>query len=293
MKQLFILTLTIGIAVLGASAQLALPRESTRQEITQSVGDAKISIAYNRPNSKGRVLWGCTSTDVVPKGGVTYDCLVPNGQVWRTGANEATVFETTADLMVNGEKLPKGKYALFSIPDKDEWTVIFNKTWDQWGSFNYDSKQDALRVKVKPSSGEMFETMSITVDDVTSTAANVAVRWEKVVVPFRIDVGDISGRFVNDVRRRMSIEAAQLATFVIGQKATSRYSEVLSLLDQAIAANETFGNLSAKARLLAEMGRVPEAISTGERAVTVGKAATPAANTAGFERTLAAWKSKK
>ncbi|MBK8811600.1 MAG: DUF2911 domain-containing protein [Acidobacteria bacterium] len=293
MKKLFFLMLATSLMTLVASAQLTIPRESTKQEITQLVGDAKISISYFRPNSKGRVLWGCTSTDVIPKGGVTYPCLVPNGQVWRTGANDATVFETTTDLMINGQKLPKGKYALFSIPDKDEWTIIFNKTWNQWGSFNYDVKEDALRIKAKPEAGGMFETMTITIDDVTATAAKVAIRWEKIAVPFTVDVGDMNGRLVGDMRRRMTTEPVQLANYVLGQKMTAAFPEVLTWLEASIKTRETFGNLSAKARVLAEMGRVAEAIEAGERAVAVGKTQTPPANTAAFEKTLAEWKNKK
>jgi hypothetical protein len=277
----------------AAAGQLTLPPESTKQEITQTIGDAKISITYFRPNSKGRVLWGCTSADVIPKGGVTYDCLVPDGQVWRTGANDATVFETSADLLVNGQKLPKGKYALFSIPGRAEWTIIFNKTWNQWGSFRYDAKEDALRVTSKPFAGGMFETMAITIDDVTATSAAVTIRWEKVAVPFTVDIGDVNGRIVGDMRRRMTAEPVQLANFVLSKKMTSAYPEVLNWLESSIKTRETFGNLSAKARILAEMGRLAEAIEAGEKAVLTGKAQTPPANTAAFEKTLSEWKSKK
>ncbi len=293
MKRQLLTAVVLACSAIVANAQLTIPRESTKQEFSQTVGDAKISITYNRPNSKGRVLWGCTSTDAIPKGGVTYDCLVPNGQVWRTGANEATVFETTGDLLINGQKLPKGKYALFTIPGTEEWTIIFNKTWNQWGSFNYNVADDQLRVIAKPIAGEMFETMAITIDDVTATTANVEIRWEKVVVPFKIDVGDMNGRIVGDMRRRMATEPVQMANYAMQQKLTTTYPDILGWLDAAIKTRETFANLSAKARLLNEMGRTAEAISTGERAVAVGKSATPAANTAGFEKTLSEWKSKK
>lgn len=293
MTKVFYSMIAVSLFAAAAFGQLSLPPESTKQEISQTVGDAKISIVYSRPNSKGRVLWGCTSADVIPKGGVTYDCLVPNGQVWRTGANDATVFETSADLTISGQKLPKGKYALFTIPGVDEWTIIFNKTWNQWGSFRYEAKDDALRVKAKPVSGGMYETMTITIDDVTATTAAVSIRWEKIAVPFTIDIGDVNSRMVGEMRRRMTTEPAQMANFVLGKKMTAAYPEVLNWLEASIKTRETFANLSAKARILAELGRTAEAIEAGERAVAVGKAATPPANTTGFEKTLAEWKAKK
>lgn len=293
MKQILFAAVAVALLSIAAFGQLTLPQESTKQEITQTVGDARISITYFRPNSKGRVLWGCTTTDVIPKGGVTYDCLVPDGQVWRTGANDATVFETSADLQVNGQKLPKGKYALFSIPGRSEWTIIFNKTWNQWGSFRYDAKEDALRVTAKPYAGGMFETLAITIDDVTANSAAITIRWEKVSVPFTIDIGDLNARIVGEMRRRMTAEPVQLANYVMSKKMTSAYPEVLNWLDASIKTRETFGNLSAKARLLAEMGRIAEAIESGDRAVATGKAQNPPANTTAFEKTLAEWKSKK
>lgn len=273
--------------------QLTLPRESQRQEISQTVGDTKVSIVYHRPNVKGRAIWGCQTADVIPKGGVTYPCLVPTGQVWRTGANEATVFEISNDINVGGQKLPKGKYSLHTIPNGSEWTIIFNKTWNQWGSFSYDAKEDALRVNVKPTESDFHETMAIEIENVTANTAQVVIRWEKVAVPFTIDVGDVSGRLLTDVRRRMNAEPVQMANYVLNQKITGSYEEALGWLDASIKTRETFANLQTKARLLAEMGKTQEAIAAGEKAVQVGKAATPAANTAAFEKVLAEWKAKK
>lgn len=285
-----IFVLAGSICVFG---QLTLPRESARQEIAQTVGDTRISVVYHRPNVKGRAIWGCQTEDVIPKGGVTYPCLVPNGQVWRTGANEATIFEVSNDIMVGGQKLPKGKYSLHTIPNPNEWTIIFNKTWNQWGSYNYEAKEDALRITVKPVESDFHETMAIEIENVTPNTADVFIRWEKIAVPFKIDVGDVSGRLVTDTRRRMMSEPVQMANYVLAQKLTANYEEALGWLDASIRTQETFGNLQAKARLLAEIGRTQEAIAAGERAVQVGKAATPAANTANLEKSLAEWKAKR
>ncbi len=285
-----ILTIVVTLVVsAGAAAQFPI-QVSPRQDVKQVIGDVTVSISYFRPNAKGRTIWGCTSTDVVPKGGATYDCLVPNGQVWRTGANNATVFETSGDILVNGQRLPKGKYGLFSIPGNGEWSIVFNKTWDQWGSFSYDAAQDQLRIPAKPATGESFETMAIMFANVGLTTADVQIRWEKMVVPFTIDIGDMNSRLVDGIRSDMAGTPLQLANFVIGQKVTSKYDETLNLLNAAISSRETMPNLWAKARLLAEMGRFKEAVEAGEKAVAIGKAAKQ--NTANAERAIAGWKAK-
>ncbi len=278
MKRIALILAITAIYSISVFAQLTLPRESQRQELTQTIGDTKVSIVYHRPNVKGRKVFGG---------------LEPYGEVWRTGANEATVFEISNDITINGQKLPKGKYSLHTIPTESAWTIIFNKTWDQWGSFDYDVKQDALRVSVKPETAEFRETMAFEIDKVTGNSAEVMIRWDKLAVPFTVDVGDVSARLINDTRRKMVNEPVQMANYVLTQKLTANYQEAIGWLDGSIKTRETFGNLQTKARLLAEMGRTADAIATGEKAVQVGKAATPAVNTANFEKTVADWKTKK
>jgi hypothetical protein len=300
MKKLFFTLSFVMICSVGALAQLNLPRESARQEISQTVGDTRIAIVYHRPNVKGRPLWGCQTADVIPKGGVTYPCLVPTGQVWRTGANENTTFEVSNDVKINGQPLPAGKYGLHSIPNKDEWIIVFNKVNTEWGSFRYDAKQDQLRVTVKPGTGEMQETMSLGFENVKPSTADAVIRWETVRVPFTIDVGDVNARVLADVRKQIAAATAddfrtpaQGAGWVWSNKMTGSYEEAIGWLDKSIAIRETFVNLAAKANLLDATGKTAEAIAVGEKAVAVGKAATPAANTADFEKTLAGWKAKK
>ncbi len=252
-----------------ASAQVTIPRESNRQEVWQVVGDTKITINYHRPNAKGRAIWGG---------------LVPYGEVWRTGANDATIFEASNDVTVNGQKLPKGKYSLHSIPTTGAWTLIFNKTWNQWGSFQYDQKEDQLRVASTPVAAPMQETMSIDFVKVMGNAADIHIRWGELAVPMTVDVGDFNARFITDNQRRTANERVTLANYILGQKMTGSYADALGWVEDAERMSpNSYGVLSLKARLLAEMGRKADAIAAGERAITVGKAATPAANTTAIE----------
>lgn len=134
---------------------------------TGKVGEANISIHYGAPSVKGRVIWGK---------------LVPYGEVWRAGANEATTFETDKEIKVEGQALPAGKYTFFTIPGEKEWTIIFNKVSKQWGAYDYSEKQDALRVKVKPVTAANSEERLV----YNVTGNGVLLRWEKVQVPIGI-----------------------------------------------------------------------------------------------------------
>ena len=284
-KHFYIAAAIVLFAVSGAFAQLNLPRESQRQEVAQTIGDTVVSIVYHRPNVKGREVWGG---------------LQKYGEVWRTGANENTTFEVSNDVKINGQLLPKGKYGLHSIPNKDEWTIIFNKVNNEWGSFKYDQKQDALRVSVKPQTAEMTETMAIDFENVKPTQTDVVIAWDKVKVPFTIDVGDVNGRVLADIRQKMMTlktddfrTPAQGASYVLSNKLAANYDEALKWTDVSIKTRETVGNLYLKAQLLAALNRKAEAITTVEKAIAVGKAATPAVDTSDLEKKLGEWKSSK
>ncbi|HBE81717.1 MAG TPA: hypothetical protein DDW24_02925 [Blastocatellia bacterium] len=268
--MLFILTLSA-----AAAAQVVIPRESNRQDVMQMVGDTKISVSYHRPNVKGRKIWGE---------------LVPYGEVWRTGANNATIIEFSNDVTVNGQPLKKGKYSLHTLPTAANWTIIFNKVADQWGSFTYDAKEDVLRVEATPVSLPFKETMTIEFAKVIGNTAEIHIRWGDLAVPITVDVGDFNARFVTENRRRLNNERLTLAGYILSQKMTGSYADALLWTDEALKGSETFSVLSLKARILGEMGRKAEAIATAERAIVVGKAATPAANTTQIENLLKGWK---
>ena len=286
MKRLF--TLGFILLVFGTSvfAQVFLPRESQRQDITQTVGDTKIAIVYHRPSVKGRKVWGG---------------LVPYGQVWRTGANENTTIEFTRDVTINGQPLVAGKYGFHAIPETAEWTLIFNKVNDSWGSFTYDQKNDALRVKVKPIAvSDSRENLTYEIEDVTADSAKIVLGWEKLEIPFTVNIGDIQGRMMTAVDEAIKTRKAddarplnQGAGYVFSAKVKNRYNDALGWLDSSLAIKETFGTLVTKARLLEQAGRTAEAIAAGEKAIAFGKALTPPAPTADIERFVAEWKTKK
>lgn len=147
------------------------PRQSPNAAVVQTIGTTEVLVQYGRPSAKGREVFGS---------------LVPYGEVWRTGANEAATFTASADVTVEGQRLPAGTYALFTIPGEDSWTVIFNRTAEQWGAFNYDEAEDALRVEVEPAAIPMQEQFQILFEGVTGDAAVMHLHWDTVGVPVRI-----------------------------------------------------------------------------------------------------------
>jgi len=191
--------LCAGISVL---AQVETPRPSQKASVMQRVGVTDITITYSRPGVKGRKIWGDPLPGQTATGEATLDdqnkrpanaVIAPYGHVWRTGANEATQFVVTDDVLINGQKLPAGKYSLHTIPNKDEWTIVFNGTANQWGSFDYDPAKDTLRVKVKPEwLKDNQEWLEYTFDPVTEDSAQVNIRWEKISVPFTVKVPDVA-----------------------------------------------------------------------------------------------------
>ena len=139
---------------------------SPRKELTGAIGDAEITIDYGSPSVKGRTIFGD---------------LIPFGKVWRSGANAATTIEFSADVTVEGEALPAGKYALFSIPNEDNVVVVFNSETDQWGAGNYDEAKDVLRVTVTPTEDEHQEAMEFMI-----AGDQVVLAWSGWKIPFTV-----------------------------------------------------------------------------------------------------------
>lgn len=291
-----------------AVAQVRTPRPSQKASVTQTVGVTDVTINYSRPGVKGRTIWGDPPAGAAAGAGTLDDArarpkdavIVPYGHVWRAGANEATQFAVTDDVLVNGQPLKAGTYSLHAIPGRDEWTIIFNSDAGQWGSFTYDEKKDVLRVKTKPQpAADMQEWLLYTIDPAGETSAKVAIRWEKIVVPFTVEVKDVPALTL--AKARQSVASAkpddwqtplQAANYLLGSKGD--LTQALAWAEQSIKTRENFNNLNLKARILAAQGKTAEAVAAGEKALQVGRAANANPQAlAAFEKTLGDWKTKQ
>ncbi len=163
----WLFTIALSTISLVACSQPASPAATAEGKI----GAASVSIKYSSPAVKGRQIFGG---------------LVPYGQVWRTGANSATVIETDKDLLVEGKSLPAGKYSIYTIPGEKEWTIIFNSQTGQWGinrqGTTQDPAKDVLRVNVTPkASASMQERMVFNIH-----AKGFTLSWDNLDVPVNI-----------------------------------------------------------------------------------------------------------
>ncbi len=168
----FVVIVTVIMITLPGMAQRGddTNRLSKNGKTVGVVDGVEIVLEYGRPKVKDREIWGG---------------LVPYDNVWRTGANEATTISFSADVMIEGKTLPKGKYAHFTIPGVEKWVIILNKTAKQSGAFGYDESQDALRVEVVPESGAHVEEMTFLIE-----GSSIILVWEKLSIS--IDIAAVS-----------------------------------------------------------------------------------------------------
>lgn len=298
------------VAFDAAFAQVKLPRPSPKASVMQTIGVTDVTITYSRPAVKGRKIWGDWPSDA--KGEGTLDNqntrpagapIVPYGHVWRAGANEATQFVVTDDVLINGQPLAAGSYSFHAIPGKDEWTLVFNGTANQWGSFNYDPSKDTLRVKAKPvASAVNQEWLAYDIEPTADNAARVNIRWEKVAVPFTVEVKDVVATTLARARAEVAAAKAddwqtplQAAGYARQSKAMDDASkwleQSLRAVDEALKTKPNFANLRARSTILMNAGRTQDAIAATEKAIEAGKAEK--ADVAPLEKRLADLKAPK
>src|SRR5436853_5531275 len=266
--------------------QIKPVRPSQKASVMQTIGVTDITITYSRPPVKGRTIFADAPATMESraKGEDTLDNqnerqpgepIEPYNHVWRAGANEATLFQVTDDVLINGQPLKAGTYSLETIPGKEEWTIIFNNDPGQWGAFTYDAKKDALRVKTKPQAvADNQEWLVYTFDPVGENSAQVNLRWEKVSVPFTVEVKDVKAAWRKHADEMISANPTnevlplQVANTYLNRD--KNYDEAMKFVEQSIKIKETFGNLSSKANILWAAGKKDEAIKVADAAVAKG-----------------------
>jgi tetratricopeptide (TPR) repeat protein len=248
----FLLTLSI-----SAQQNLTLPDASQHAVVMQQVGMCEIKIDYHRPGVKGREVWGK---------------LVPFDQVWRAGANENTTISFSKDVIVDGKKVPAGTYGLHMIPTENDWTIILNKDYRAWGSFFYKEENDFMRFNVKSQTADFQEWLMYTFDEVTPNSVVASLRWEKLQVPFKIEI---------DLHKQMLDEMAVQLTGIPGffwqgwnQAANYCYVNGIELekgldwADHSIGILKNVTNTYTKAVILNALGKKDEASKLKEEAFT-------------------------
>jgi hypothetical protein len=278
------LSLLAAAATLTATAAIAdlkLPRVSPSATLTQTVGLTDLTVAYSRPGVKNRVIWGG---------------LVPYDTLWRTGANEATTFTTTDPIQFGGKPLAAGGYALFTVPGKDEWTVIVNSEKSQNGAFNYHQDKDVMRLTVKPTEAEPQEWMQFTFEDLTPTSANLVLRWEKLrlAVPIVVDANGKALAAARDAVAKLKSDdwrtPMQAANFCLTNEVAM--DEGQKWLEKSLSIQTNYNNLSLQARWQMKQGRKDDAIKSAQKALAAAKTSKDKVDTSATEKLLADWTAK-
>lgn len=257
------------------------PSPSSGAVVKQSIGITDITITYSRPGVKGREVWGK---------------LVPYNELWRTGANMATVLEVTDEVMIEGQKLPAGKYSLFTIPAQTgEWTLVINKNPALGGTAGYKQEEDVFRTKVKPQMQTASrEWLEFSFEDLTDSSANVVLYWERLRLPIKMTVATQELTFAKARNAVANAQGANLGFANYALQTNSNLDEALKMTDASIAVQETYRNNVIKARILEKMGKKADAVKFLEKGVKMGKEMKTAPfDLADNEKMLATWKSAK
>jgi len=268
MKKI-IITGAFMLAVMMSSAQVRTPQASPQATIEQTVGLTDVKVEYSRPSSKGRSVYGE---------------LVPYGRMWRTGANGNTIISFSEDVIIGGKTLPKGHYALYTLPKADSWDVIFYADTNSWGlPEKYDDKKEVLRTTVKPEYlSRNVETFTIGINNLDNDYGHIEIAWEKTMVSVRFDVPTKQTAF-KSIETAMSGPSANdlFAAAQYYYQSNSDMNKALTWMNMAIdkfKGEAPFYFLRQKSLIQAKLGDKKGAIETAK----LSQAAAEKANNADY-----------
>lgn len=285
MKKLILSSLLLcTFFVVQTQAQIQTPNASPNAKIMQQVGLTDVTIEYSRPSKKGRELF----VDVEKW-----------GQIWRTGANQSTKIEFSDDVKIEGKAVSKGKYAMYSIPGKDKWTVMLYSDLSLGGNVNgYDKTKEVLRFEVPTVvMGEEMESFNFIIDNLKDNSADIGFMWGNYFVPFKLEV-EVESKVMAAIEKTMA-----------GVSGNDYYQAALYYykngkdLDQALtwakAANEIgmkegnvrYWQLRLEAQIQAKKGDMKRAIAKMAESTAAAKKAGNTGYAEANEKMVASWKS--
>ena len=256
LRKKWVFVLALAGSMHFAQAQIEMPQASPKAILKTKVGLTDVEVEYSRPGLKGRDK-------------KIFGELAPYGQVWRTGANEATKITFNDNVKINGKDLAAGTYALLTIPDPDEWTVIFNTNLGMWGNNGYNEKDDVLRVKVKPTVIPYpKETFTIDFASYTNDGADLTISWDNVLLSIPVET-EVDSRVMASIEKEMQKDNIQPMTYFRAatyyQQNNKDLNQALKWIDTAIQNREHFLFYNVKSKILADMKKYKEAIKAAEK----------------------------
>jgi len=260
----FIGMLVFAGVVWGQSSLLPpvrIPDASPKEIVAHEIGLTDVVITYHSPRVNERKIWGG---------------LVPYGVVWRTGANENTTISFQNDVKINGQALSAGTYGFHAMPTEKEWTLIFSKNSTSWGSFSYDSTEDALRIKVVPEPlAAPYEWLKYEFNNPTMNSAEISLRWEKLKVSFNVETNTTENtlamfrrEFLRGTRRFDWSGWWYAAQWCYNNNVN--LDEALKWIDRSISTGTNFINLKLKADILKKQSKEADAKKVMDQALRIG-----------------------
>jgi len=246
------------LSAASASAMPEVPHPSPRAKVEQRVGITDFSISYSSPGVKGRTIWGE---------------LVPYDELWRAGANEATVLSASRDFFLGDAAVPAGSYSLFVIPAKEgEWTVVLNSDHQIWGTRGYDAAKDVARIRVRPTAlSESRERLTYIFSDATDDSVNLDLEWEKIRlrIPIRVDTkAHVLAEIERAVDQAWQPHAVSAKYLLDNELDLNR---ALELVEASIAIRPTWRNHWTKAQILHKLGKKKQAVQVARQAQKLGQ----------------------
>lgn len=263
MKPLFFFFLLSGVASTLVAQDIELPRVSPKASVSYTIGMTEVIVNYSSPAVKERLIWGG---------------VVPYDKMWRGGANEATTVEFTTDVNIEGQTLRKGKYALFFIPGEKEWTVIFNKKTDMWGTSGYNESLDEVRFTVEPKMNEgLQERLIYTIHDMKMDMGYIKLSWEKMrlYLRFKVDVmeqamSNIIAALGTTPPEKKWVIYAEGAQFLID--ANGNMDQALEWAKMSTDQYSGSWNWYIRAKVEAKKGDMSSAVASGTKCAETGLA---------------------
>lgn len=259
-KTVLILSIVASVGTLSfAQNNWPIAPASPTQYVTQLFGTSKIDLSYSRPGIKGRVIFGN---------------VVPFDKIWRTGANGPTTLKFGEEVIVNGTKLPAGKYGLLTIPGKTEWQIVLTKDTNINSPTLYKPENDVVRIKTKPTTlSSPIENFTIDINNIKPNEADIFLRWEKTEVSFKIsvDLDTKATKYITDIMNADTKPYFQAASFYYDNG--KDLNQALEWINKAIATNPAFYVLFVKAKIQFKLKDKAGALVTSQQSLEKAKAA--------------------
>lgn len=264
--------LILGLALFTAGSAIAqeLPQPSPAATVKQTIGLTNVDVNYSRPSAKERAIFGE---------------LVPFNEMWRTGANLNTIIEFSTDVNFGGTELKAGKYSLFTIPAKGEWTVVLNSKTDMWGTGNYSKVNDVLRISTKSMTVAHTESFTISMENLTANSGDLTLSWEKTKISVSIKV-DVQAKALKNIEGAIADASEEDVWKVYRNAANYHYNNKIDLekgleyMKKSLGANDdSWYSYWIQAEIMAELGMKKEAVTSAKKALEKGEAASKKSGT--------------